>query len=114
MITRHVANIESHKWLHSTHVARRSCLMETLMGLYTVDPTLPDDWPHSYRAMVKSLKNSGEITDDDLSHPQGPVFAHLQRSSKATMASIMVNAINSSHKKNMVQVPKAPTAPHML
>ena len=83
------------------------------MGLYTVDPTLPDKWPYSYRAMVKSLKNSGEITDADLSHPQGPVFAYLQRLSKATMDSIMVNAINFSHKQNMVQAPKAPPAPHV-
>ena len=77
-------------------------------------PTLPDKWPSSYRAMVKSLKKSGEIVDADLSHPQGPVFAYLQRVSKATMASIMVNAINFSHKKNMVQVPKVPPAPRVL
>ena len=95
------------------HSCRSAKLMETLMGLYTVDPTLPDKWPYSYRAMVKSLKTSGEITDTDLSHPQGPVFAHLQCLSKVTMASIMVNAINFSHKKNMVQAPKAPPAPHV-
>ena len=83
------------------------------MGLYTVDPTLADKWPYSYKAMVKSLKKSGEIVDADLSHPQGPVFAYLQRVSKATMASIMVNAINFSHKKNMIQAPKAPPAPHV-
>ena len=83
------------------------------MGLYTVDPTLADKWPYSYKAMVKSLKKSGEIADADLSHPQGPVFAYLQRVSKATMASsIMVNAINFSHKKNMIQAPKAPPASH--
>ena len=83
------------------------------MGLYTVDPSLSDKWPYSYRALMKSLKNSGEITEADLSHPQGPVFAHLQRLSKAIMASIMVNAINFSHKKNMVQAPKAPPAPQV-